>query len=145
MHAAAFPTLFISNDFIHNTGPVITYMARCDGDCASFQPNGNTEWFKISQAGLKQPGVPDTWAQRDLLDGSPITVELPQNLAPGGYLVRHEIVALHIASSRGGAEFYPSCLQLRVNGNGNGVPDETVRFPGAYSEDHPGILGNVRH
>jgi hypothetical protein len=118
-------------------------MARCDGDCTTFQPDANTRWFKIAQAGLKQPNVPDTWYQKDTMNGVPIEVVLPQNLAPGGYIVRHETVSLHLAGSVGGAEFYPSCLQLRVTGNGNGVPDQTVRFPGAYNENDPGLVGNV--
>ena len=130
------------NEFI--TGPIISYLARCEGDCTTFRPNADTNWFKISQAGLKEPGVPDTWVQKDLMSGAPVTVVLPENLAPGGYLMRHEIIALHLAGNRGGAEFYPGCLQLRVGGNGNGVPDQTVKFPGAYYEDHPGLVGNVR-
>ena len=29
--------------------------------------------------------------------------------AAGGYLARHEIIALHLAMAVGKAEFYPSC------------------------------------
>ncbi len=47
--------------------------------------------------------------------------------------------------SDGGAEFYPSCTQVRISGNGNGAPNATVTFPGAYSDTEPGILTpNVR-
>lgn len=55
--------------------------------------------------------------------------------------MRHEIIALHLATQRGMAEFYPACSQLRVGGSGTGKPDasELVSLPGAYSDDDPGI------
>ena len=72
-------------------------------------------------------------------NGASFDVTLPQNLAPGGYLIRHEIIALHLAEQIGGAEFYPMCTQVTIGGNGNGVPSPTVSFPGAYSDTDPGI------
>ena len=65
---------------------------------------------------------------------------LPDNIAPGDYLIRHEIIALHLATSVGGAEFYPSCTQVRIGGSGTGTPNGTVSFPGAYSDTDPGIF-----
>ena len=75
------------------------------------------------------------------VNGAVANATLPQNLAPGEYLVRHEIIALHLATEKGKAEFYPSCQQIKVGGNGTGVPtqDELLSFPGAYSDDDPGI------
>jgi len=75
------------------------------------------------------------------VDGGVYSTNLPKNLAAGEYLVRHEIIALHLATQKGGAEFYPSCQQLKVGGSGTGVPtqDELLSFPGAYSDDDPGI------
>jgi hypothetical protein len=69
-------------------------------------------------------------------------VTLPKNIAPGNYLVRQEVIALHTAISLGGAEFYPSCSQLKIGGSGTGKPqpDELVSFPGAYDDKDPGIL-----
>lgn len=64
---------------------------------------------------------------------------LPNDLAPGGYLIRHEIIALHLATSMGGAEFYPMCTQVTIGGSGSGAPSQTVSFPGAYSDSDPGI------
>lgn len=74
--------------------------------------------------------------------GTVYNATLPKNLAPGQYLVRHEIIALHLANQKGMAEFYPSCQQINVGGNGNGVPskDQLLSFPGAYSDDDPGIF-----
>ena len=74
-------------------------------------------------------------------DGGVDTVTIPSNLAPGNYLIRHEIIALHLATQRRGAEFYPACSQLSVGGSQTGKPDasELVSLPGAYSDDDPGI------
>lgn len=74
------------------------------------------------------------------MKGDSYSLKLPNNLAPGDYLIRHEIIALHLAVSKGGAEFYPSCTQVRVGGNANGKPDDTVTFPGGYSDNDPGIF-----
>jgi hypothetical protein len=68
-----------------------------------------------------------------------ISVTLPTQVAPGDYLVRNEIIALQLAVSLGGAEFYPSCTQIRVGGSQTGTPNQTVLFPGAYNDNDPGI------
>jgi hypothetical protein len=81
-----------------------------------------------------------------LLDsGASANLNLPSNLAPGNYLLRHEIIALQNGVSEGGAEFYASCSQLSVGGSGSGAPSasELVKFPGAYSATDPGILVDV--
>lgn len=56
-----------------------------------------------------------------------------------------QIIGLQNAMTPGGAEFFPSCTQLRVIGNATGVPPtyDTVLLPGAYSATDPGILVDV--
>ena len=76
---------------------------------------------------------------RYVANRQPISVTLPEKVAPGEYLVRNEIIALQLAVSLGGAEFYPSCTQIRVGGSQTGTPNQTVLFPGAYSDNDPGI------
>lgn len=75
------------------------------------------------------------------MSGATANVTLPSNIAPGNYIMRHEIIALHLANEKGGAEFYPSCSQLNITGSGTGAPtaSELVSFPGAYSDTDPGI------
>ncbi|KAM5540091.1 hypothetical protein V8D89_006231 [Ganoderma adspersum] len=121
----------------HNTGPLITYMAVCKGTTCDKYDATNANWFKIDEAGLKPDG--SGWWQEDIMNGQSYTLTLPDDIAPGDYLIRHEIIALQIALSVGGAEFYPSCTQVRVGGNGSGTPSPTVHFPGAYSDTDPGI------
>ena len=57
-------------------------------------------------------------------------------------LTSTQIIALHVATAVGGAEFYPSCVQIRVGGDGTGVPDasQEVSFPGGYKDTDPGIF-----
>ena len=73
--------------------------------------------------------------------GAVANSSIPKNLAPGNYLIRHEIITLQLAVSVGGAEFYPSCSQLRVGGDQTGTPksSDLVSLPGAYSDTDPGI------
>ncbi|KAG6816725.1 hypothetical protein H0H87_003585 [Tephrocybe sp. NHM501043] len=122
--------------WIHDTGPLLTYMASCEQtSCDSTK----AKWFKIDQQGRKPGGG---WVQDDIMKGQPAHVILPKTLAPGNYLIRHEIIALHVAQQRLGAEFYPSCAQLKISGAETGKPTESelVHFPGAYTDDDPGIL-----
>jgi len=123
----------------HNTGPMMTYMASCGSTpCNEFE-SANAQWFKIQQVGRKENGE---WAQADLMNGAVARVTIPDNLAPGNYLIRHEILALHLGTTVGGAEFYPSCAQIRVGGDQTGQPEanELVRLPGGYSDNDPGIV-----
>jgi len=123
----------------HNIGPMFTYMASCgEGTCDKFDAI-NAKWFKIQESGKTNDGK---WEQQDLMNGGVATAQIPGNLAPGNYLVRHEIIALHLATSVGGAEFYAGCVQVRVSGNEQGVPrrQDLVSIPGAYKDNDPGIF-----
>lgn len=119
---------------------MLTYMASCGSTtCDQFDAT-TAKWFKIQEIGLDS-STESGWAQADLMNGTPANITLPSNLAPGNYLLRHEIIALHLANTMGGAEFYPSCSQIIVGGSGTGKPsdDELVSLPGAYSDNDPGI------
>ncbi|KAG8879364.1 hypothetical protein FRB98_005700 [Tulasnella sp. 332] len=68
---------------------------------------------------------------------------IPKSVPSGQYLVRFEQIALHVASTYGGAQFYLSCGQINVTGGGSGKPTNLVSFPGAYTGYEPGILINI--
>lgn len=68
---------------------------------------------------------------------------MPSCLPAGDYLFRIEHIALHVAQSVGGAQFYISCGQLSVAGGGSTQPADKVAFPGAYNATDPGILINI--
>nr|AFO72239.1 glycoside hydrolase family 61 protein J [Heterobasidion parviporum] len=127
----------IGSNWPHNTGPVMTYMAKCDGTCDKYNST-DAQWFKVDQLGMKPDG--STWYQQDIMNGQPVSVTLSNDIAPGQYLIRHEIIALHLAVSPGGAEFYPSCTQVNIGGSQSGQPNQTVTFPGGYTDTEAGIL-----
>lgn len=129
--------------WFHNVGPMMAYMASCGSTTCDQFDSTNAQWFKIAEQGLMADGK--TWYQATLQQGAYPNVTIPSNLAPGNYLLRHEIINLALAQSSGGAEFYPSCSQLTVSGSGTGAPasSELVSFPGAYSDSDPGILVDV--
>jgi hypothetical protein len=52
--------------------------------------------------------------------------------------MRVEHIALHSASAVGGAQFYISCSQIKVENGGN-----KVAVPGAYKATDPGIQLNI--
>ncbi|KAK6225527.1 endoglucanase II (glycosyl hydrolase family 61) [Colletotrichum tabaci] len=120
-------------------GPIMVYLAKVDDAVsANRNPKGALDWFKISEKGLGDDGV---WAVDELIaDDGWYNFTVPSCVAPGQYLMRVEILALHGAYDQGGAQFYMGCAQIRVDGAGNGKPpSELVRFPGAYSATDPSI------
>lgn len=44
-----------------------------------------------------------------------------------------EAIALHAASTFGGAQFYISCGQVEVTNGGSGTPGPLVEIPGVYT------------
>ncbi|THH14080.1 hypothetical protein EW146_g6215 [Bondarzewia mesenterica] len=127
----------IGANWPHNTGPVMAYMAKCEGTCDQYNST-NAQWFKIDELGKKPDG--STWYQADIMNGQTVSVTLSNDLAAGDYLIRHELIALQLAVSLGGAEFYPACTQVRISGSASGQPNQTVTFPGAYNDNDPGIF-----
>jgi hypothetical protein len=123
----------------HNTGPMFTYLASCGSTTCDKFDAINAKWFKIQQSGRRQDG---TWEQQEIMNGGVARASLPSNLAPGNYLVRHEILALHLATNPGGAEFYAGCAQLRVGGSETGVPPQQalVSIPGVVKDNDPGVF-----
>lgn len=72
----------------HDIGPVLTYVAKCSGDCAEADKSALL-WVKIDAEGW----YPDTktWASGKLIDNnSTWTTTVPSTLAPGNYVFRHE-------------------------------------------------------
>lgn len=125
-------------------GPVLVYMASVD-DAASAE-GADSAWFKVFQdtwASAGSTGSDDNWGTKDLNTcGGKMDVVIPDDIAPGDYLLRAEAIALHTASSEGGAQFYMTCYQITVTGSGTAVAD-TVQIPGAYSADDAGIMINI--
>ncbi|KAG9192143.1 lytic cellulose monooxygenase (C1-hydroxylating) [Alternaria panax] len=115
-------------------GPAIFYMAKVSS-AASASPSG-LQWFKVSEDGLDSSG---NWGvDRMINNGGWTEMTMPSCVAPGQYLLRAEMIALHSASTTGGAQFYMGCAQINVSGSGSKT-GSTVSFPGAYKADDAGI------
>ena len=123
-------------------GPVIDYMANCNGDCTTVDKT-TLRWFKIDGVGLLSGSNPGTWATDTLIaNNNTWTVTIPKDIAPGNYVLRHEIIALHAAGQADGAQDYPQCVNLVVSGSGTSNP-AGVAMEGLYTPTDPGILFNL--
>ncbi|KAL4907863.1 glycosyl hydrolase family 61-domain-containing protein [Aspergillus multicolor] len=124
-------------------GPVIDYLASCGDDCTTVDKT-TLEFFKIDGVGLVDDAtVPGTWGDDELIDNNNSwLVEIPTSIAPGNYVLRHEIIALHSAGESGGAQNYPQCFNLKVTGSGTDSPAGTLGTE-LYNLDDAGILVNI--
>ncbi|PYH30359.1 lytic polysaccharide monooxygenase auxiliary activity family 9 protein [Aspergillus neoniger CBS 115656] len=124
-------------------GPVLTYLANCNGDCSDVTKT-DLEFFKIDESGLiSDTEVPGTWATDNLIsNNNSWTVTIPSTLESGNYVLRHEIIALHSAENKDGAQNYPQCLNLKVTGSGSSTYSGT-KGEALYKDTDPGILVNI--
>jgi hypothetical protein len=110
-------------------GPVLTYIAPCNGDCAGADKT-SLRWTKIAESGLVSgpASTEGTWATDVLRKNKGInSATIPKSIAPGKYVIRNEIIALHRANLKE-PEFYMQCGNIEVTGDGtddlsgSGVP-----------------------
>ncbi|KAK5110950.1 hypothetical protein LTR62_005488 [Meristemomyces frigidus] len=130
-------------------GPVSNMLAAVNGD---FQAADKTKlkWFEAEVGALlDDSSPPGSWAT-DKLIANNFTSDfiVPAGLAPGNYVLRHEILALHAANSANGAQSYPMCINLVVTGSGTTSPcaasGADCRLGEAlYTATDPGILIDI--
>lgn len=100
-------------------GPIITYIAPCNGDCSSVDKT-QLKWTKIAEAGVISgpANTEGVWATDKLRqDGGINTATIPSSIAPGKYVIRNELIALHRAHLSE-PEFYMQCGNIEVTGSG---------------------------
>ncbi|KAH9988710.1 glycoside hydrolase family 61 protein [Xylariaceae sp. FL0662B] len=119
-------------------GPIMVYLAKVD-DAATAGTTG-LKWFKVAEDGLNN----GEWAVDKMIaaDGWHYFT-MPTCVAPGDYLMRVELLALHSAGMQGQAQFYMECAQIRITGSGTNAGSDFVSFPGAYKANDPGILLSI--
>jgi cellulase len=118
-------------------GPVIDYLAQYNTNA------GSLSFAKIAQKGLISGSNPGNWASDELIrNGNRWTVTIPSNTAPGKYVLRHEIIALHSAGNQNGAQFYPQCINIEVTSGGSGRPSGSPATS-FYRANDPGVLFNL--
>jgi len=123
-----------SDDILDAThkGPVMVYLAKSETGSGSV-------WFKIYEDGY----VNGAWGvDRLIANKGRVDVTIPSDIAPGNYLLRGEVIALHNAYDLNGVQPYVGCVELTISGSGSATP-ATVAFPGAYSPSDPGLLFNI--
>lgn len=115
-------------------GPTIAYLKKVNDATTDSGVGGG--WFKIQEDGLNN-GV---WGTEKVINGQGRhTIKIPQCIAPGQYLLRAEMIALHAAGSYPGAQFYMECAQLNIVGGTGTKTPSTVSFPGAYKGTDGGV------
>lgn len=101
-------------------------------------------WFKIYE--MAYDSSSDEWCTQKLIanDGF-LSVNLPQGIKGGDYLVRTELLALHAAQDNPpDPQFYVGCAQVFVEGPVNGnVPDGVFIDSNTYDLDTPGLTYNI--
>ncbi|KAI6781633.1 Endoglucanase-like protein [Emericellopsis cladophorae] len=127
-------------------GPVVDYLANCHGDCTTVDKT-LLKFFKIAEMGQLElgPGGGATgyWASDKFIgDGAAWKVTIPDSIAPGSYVLRHEQIALHHCYAEGLTQMYPQCINLVITGGGSDNP-EGVLGTELYSSDDPGIFYNI--
>jgi cellulase len=84
------------------------------------------------------------WAVDEMIsNGGWHYFDMPSCVAPGQYLMRVELLALHSASTANQFQFYVECAQIEITGSGTNSGSDLVSFPGAYSASDPGILISI--
>ncbi|KAI0397088.1 lytic polysaccharide monooxygenase [Xylariaceae sp. FL0594] len=124
-------------------GPVINYLAKCNGECTSASA-GSLSFTKISQQGYLSGSNPGLWATDTLIaQNNSADVKIPAGLAPGNYVLRHEIIALHAAGSPNGAQAYPQCINIKIGSGGSKSLPAGEPASQFYTAKDPGILFNL--
>lgn len=124
-------------------GPVITYMASCNGDCLTVNKE-DLEFHKLDAAGQLVGGKgnsdPGKWAADVLREnGNKYDFRVPECIAPGPYIVRHEIIALMGAEEVNGAQNYPNCFNVMVTGSGTDKLTGGTKGTDLYQANDPGL------
>ncbi|WYZ43816.1 hypothetical protein EsH8_VII_000252 [Colletotrichum jinshuiense] len=126
---------------VSHPGPVNFYMAKAPAGVSVTNWDGNGKvWFKIYSDGPTVTSGGLTWPTTGK---TTLNVQIPKCLENGEYFLRVEHVALHSASSPGGAQLYISCAQLRVSSGTGTYKPSLMSFPGAYSPNDPGLVVNI--
>jgi len=128
---------------VSHKGPVIDYIAACSGDCSAVSKE-SLRFVKLQQGAWKSGSDPGEWVTDDLIKANTSwTVTIPQDLKPGNYVIRHEIIALHAAGQSNGAQAYPQCINFKVEGSGTREVTGGVPATSFYKANDPGILFNL--
>ncbi|KAF3925303.1 Endoglucanase-4 [Dactylellina cionopaga] len=119
-------------------GPILTYLAECDGDCKSVD-NTKLKWFKIDEAGLIDVSK-NIWASDVFMkQGDAWHIQIPKNVKSGNYVMRHELISLESTNTPDGVQFYPTCVNLEITGGTADTNPQGVILQEVYVPKGPGL------
>ncbi|KAJ3556048.1 hypothetical protein NM688_g2240 [Phlebia brevispora] len=131
---------FVADNTLYHPGYLDVYMSKASPAANSESAGSGQTWFKVYE-------LPPVYSNGQLSFPSEtlssFTFTLPASIPSGQYLVRAEHIAIHAASTYGGAQFYIGCAQINVVNGGSGNPGPLVSIPGVYTGYEPGILINI--
>ncbi|PMD31621.1 glycoside hydrolase family 61 protein [Hyaloscypha variabilis F] len=108
-------------------GPTLAYLKKVTDATTATGPGSG--WFKVQESGLNT--ATGKWATEDLIANKGVqNIVIPPCLEDGQYLLRPELIALHAAASKGGAQFYMECAQINVSGGTGTANPATATDPG---------------
>jgi hypothetical protein len=130
----------IAETFGH-PGPQQVYLSKAPSAAAEY--DGAGDWSKIytlTYSLNSSYGASDGVLKWATHRAQTFNFKLPESTPPGEYLLRAEGLALHAAHKYNNIQIYISCAQIKVTGTGDGVPGPTIKFPGGYQWNSPGVL-----
>lgn len=134
-------------------GPVIDYIASCNGPCSKVNPL-DLKFVKIAQRGWinNSTYAEGFWATNQLIaNNGTWPIKVPSELKAGEYIIRHELLALHVALNaigkgpyyKDGGESYPQCISIKVGGTGTKSITGGISAESLYRGDEPGLAINI--
>ncbi|KAK6530464.1 hypothetical protein TWF694_003816 [Orbilia ellipsospora] len=133
--AGSYVTFRWSRWQINHIGPIISYLADCQGNCAT-AIGSRLNWFKIDEAGVAPTGI---WATEVLQrQGKSYTIQLPKSIKDGQYLLRHEMIAFPNTfkpERLPDTQIYPICANIMITGGTGKVIPTAVELQGYYARN----------
>lgn len=140
-------------------GPCAVYMKAVSS--AITDPGYGVGWFKIWDSGYDNSTSQCRFSPRSLSTGRMtnittgctekliqndgfLSVDIPNDIAGGYYLVRPELLALHQADkSPPNPQFYVGCGQIFLQSTGTSIPKDTISIPGYIHAGDPSVNFNI--
>lgn len=114
-------------------------------DSAIKDPGHGDGWFKVYDFGHDEN---NKWCTEHLIEaGGLMSINIPQDLAGGYYLVRPELLSLHQSyespENPSQPQFYTGCAQIFLDSPATGKPDNTVSIPGYVKSSDANMKFNI--
>lgn len=132
---------FAVKDTFGHPGPQQVYISKAPTTAADYDGSGDwTKIYSLTYSLNSSDGAGDGLLKWATHRARTFNFMLPAELPSGEYLLRAEGLALHAAHKPDKAQFYIACAQINVLGSGTGMPGPSIKFPGGYQWNSPGVL-----